>query len=483
MNKIDRREFLRQAAFLTLSASYTHGAESKRTLGKKKVIIIGAGLAGLSAAFELHQAGHEIFILEARTRPGGRVHTLREPFSDGLYAEAGAARIADNHYWTLKYARLFGLKLVHFLPQRKASVLYIAGQRIVVPPDEEVDLSKLPLSLNTEERKGGISQLWALYLGPALNEIGNPGLKDWKADEFAKLDRVTFAEFLHDQGASYDATALLEMPFYKPEDDQISALWWLREAALLVDEKMFYKIQGGNDLLPKSFAARLASKISYGAEVTNIRQDDRSVSVDYLQAGFNKTLSADYLVCAIPFTVLRNIEISPAFASDKQKAIQNYLYDSVTRVFLQTSNRMWEKEGLSGFALTDRPEDIWHPTFDQPGRRGLLLSYRSGPEATRLAALNEKDRIISVSGQMAKIFPGVEKQVETGVSYCWNEDPWARGAYSVLKPGEMISMFPCVSRPEGRIHFAGEHTSIWPGWMQGALDSGNRVAKEISQAS
>ena len=111
----------------------------------------------------------------------------------------------------------------------------------------------------------------------------------------------------------------------------------------------------------------------------------------------------------------------------------------------------------------------------------MLLSYRSGPEATRLSALKEKERITSVSGQMGKIFPGVENQVETGVSYCWNEDPWAKGAYSILKPGEMISMFPCVSRPEGRIHFAGEHTSIWPGWMQGALDSGNRVAKEISQ--
>ena len=268
MNKIDRREFLRQAALLTLSAAYTHGSESKgKTFRKKKVIVVGAGLAGLSAAFELNKAGHEISILEARTRPGGRVHTLREPFSDGLYAEAGAARIADNHYWTLKYTRLFGLKLVPFLPQTKASVLHVAGQRIIVPSGEEVDLSTLPLSLNPEERKGGISDLWALYLGPALNEIGNPELKGWRADAFAKLDQVTFAEFLHDLGASYDATALLEMPFYKPEDDQISALWWLREAALLLNEKMFYKIQGGNDLLPRSFAARLATKISYGAEV------------------------------------------------------------------------------------------------------------------------------------------------------------------------------------------------------------------------
>ena len=100
--------------------------------------------------------------------------------------------------------------------------------------------------------------------------------------------------------------------------------------------------------------------------------------MDYVQAGADKTLSADYLVCAIPFTVLRNIEISPAFAPDKQKAIQNYSYDSVTRVFLQTSNRIWEKEGLSGFALTDRPEDIGIPrSINRESRLAFVLSIRT----------------------------------------------------------------------------------------------------------
>jgi monoamine oxidase len=180
--------------------------------------------------------------------------------------------------------------------------------------------------------------------------------------------------------------------------------------------------------------------------------------------------------------VLRRIEISPPFSPEKQQAIEQHSYESVTREFLQVRNRCWEREGLSGFAVTDLPEDIWHPTFDQAGRRGILVSHRSGVQARQLASLTEVERIAVVSKQVEKVFPGFGETLESGVSYSWDEDEWARGAYSILKPGEMFSLLPHIARPEGRVHFAGEHTSLWPGWMQGALASGHRVAQEIQLA-
>lgn len=450
----------------------------RRTGARKKVIIIGAGLAGLSAAYELTRAGHEALVLEARTRAGGRVYTLHEPFSDGLYAEAGAARIPDTHRWTLQYARRFGLTLVPFSPDGLANAAYIGGKRI----KGRIDLADLPLSLTAEERRVGMAGLWDHYTASALAEIGNPEAKGWLAESLRKFDRLTFAEFLRERGASRDAAAMLEMPYYKPEDDPISALWWLREAALLKGQRREYKIKGGNDLLPGAFAARLAARIRYGAAVVRIEHDAGSISVTYRQAGSTKRLSADYLVCAIPFTTLRRVEISPSFSPEKRQAIEQHSYDSVTRVFLQTSQRRWEREGLSGFATTDLPEEIWHPTFDRAGERALLVSYRSGAQARRLAALAKTERIATVSQQMERVFPGVGETIESGVSYCWDEDEWARGAYSILKPGGMFSLLPHVARPEGRVHFAGEHTSIWPGWMQGALESGNRAAREIGQS-
>ena len=117
------------------------------------------------------------------------------------------------------------------------------------------------------------------------------------------------------------------------------------------------------------------------------------------------------------------------------------------------------------------------------GGRDILVSYLSGAQARRVTAMNRDERITSTLDRFEKIFPGLHENFEGGASYCWDEDEWARGAYSILKPQEMFSLLPHVARPEGRVYFAGEHASAWPGWMQGALESGNRAAKEINAAT
>src|SRR5262245_40849832 len=144
---LTRRDFLWRSviAAAPLAAPSRSQAEWQDRIGRaapsKNVIIIGAGLAGLSAAFELSRLGHEVTLLEARLRPGGRVYTLREPFSDGMYAEAGAARIPDNHQLTLKYIKLFGLTLDPFEPGNLAQVAYIRGRRVKITGGGEVPRS------------------------------------------------------------------------------------------------------------------------------------------------------------------------------------------------------------------------------------------------------------------------------------------------------------------------------------------------------
>jgi monoamine oxidase len=129
----------------------------------KKVLVVGAGLAGLVAAYELTQAGHDVTVLEAQLRPGGRVQTVREPFSDGLYTEAGAARIPDNHDLTLHYAKHFGLTLVPFFPNNLARVFRIGGKRIKSASWTDLDLSQVPLNLTAEERRMGMAGLLQKY--------------------------------------------------------------------------------------------------------------------------------------------------------------------------------------------------------------------------------------------------------------------------------------------------------------------------------
>ncbi len=123
-----------------------------------------------------------------------------------------------------------------------------------------------------------------------------------------------------------------------------------------------------------------------------------------------------------------------------------------------------------------------HPTANQPGPRGILKSYITGPSARRVTALKEDERISFVLQHMEKLFPGAQEHVEGGASKCWDEDQWSRGDYCWFKPGQMTSLLPHIAGPEWRVHFAGEHTSAWICWMQGALESGNRTAREVNEA-
>ena len=140
--------------------------------------------------------------------------------------------------------------------------------------------------------------------------------------------------------------------------------------------------------------------------------------------------------------------------------------------------------GDSGFATTDLPiREVWNSTYKQPGTRGILQAFPISLHSRRLTGMSEKERISFALEQVETIYPGMRENFEGGISKCWDEDEWARGASAYYKPGQLTSLLPHVARPEGRIHFAGEHTSVWiDGWMQGALESGNRVAREINNA-
>jgi monoamine oxidase len=359
----------------------------------KKVLVLGAGMAGLVAAYELSKLGHDVTVLEARTRSGGRVHTLREPFSDGLFAEAGAARIPDNHDLTLKYVKEFQLPLEPFYPQRLNALRFDRGRREEVPID-------------------GFTDAMTGYFG---GELGG-----------------------------------------KPE--------------------RWRKIKGGTDLLPKAFADKLGAKIQYGSPVVRIEQDEKQARVIFLKAAQRQTLAADHVLCTIPFSVLRNID-SPALSASKRDLIKNTHYDAVARVYLQMKNRVWEDKGFNGFVFTEGAIEIWEPTWNQPGPRGILMTYARPGEAERITNLKENERIATTLKQLDGMFGGLRETFERGATKCWLEDEWSRGAWGFVGFGNYLS----ASAADGRIHFAGEHLSPWSSWMQGALWSGLRAVKEIDQ--
>jgi len=449
-----RRDLLKTALIST--TAFGAGRPAKR------ILIAGAGLAGLSAAYELMRSGHQITVLDARDRPGGRVFTLRDAFADGQYGEAGAETFGETHNFVQHYVQAFHLETIPAWNYGKLTSLVLQDGR----------------------RSPSTNELTSKYVEPAVKEIGDPLAPGWlTADLLRRFDKVSMAEMLQSRGASPEEIARLQIMYSDAWDNGTapdSALCLLRDEAIARHGASF-RLRGGNDQLPKALARSLGARVHYRTTLERIRQNTKQVTVTVNTSGRRSQISADYLICAIPFTVLRSIEVSPAFSEGKQRAIRELTYNSVTRVYVQSPTRSWVAEGLSGFAATDLPiGTVWDCTEGQPGARGILECYTSGERARRLASLSEPQRIRTVVENLMKVFPGVSS--EKTVSIAWDSDPLVKGAFAWFKRDQMSTLLPHVARREGRVFFAGEHTSPWFGWMQGALESGNRAAREVNDA-
>lgn len=365
-------------------------APAQVTAAPRKVIVVGAGLAGLAAAYELNKLGHDVTVLEAQDRAGGRVLTIRG-FDEGLYGEAGAARISYEHDITYKYIKEFGLDLIPFYPSQEQFM----------------------------RLRGG------------------------------KVERVAWPKY----------TASLAF------------------AIKLGKQEHWKKIKGGNDLLPKAFAERLAGKIRFESPVTRIEQDAGSVKVSFNEKGGAQTIRGDILIVAIPFTMFSKIEFSPKLSRQKADVIRTITYESASRVLLETRTRFWHSNRLNGFATGQELAEIWEGSFGQAGTHGVLQNYIKYDASLALTRQTPEERLTGAIKGMEKFFPGLGANYVRGFSKCWSEDPWTKGAWGLLA-GDRLE----IGRArEGRILFAGEHLSGHASWMQGALQSGLSAVEAIGK--
>jgi monoamine oxidase len=452
-----------------------------------QVLILGAGMAGLAAGYELMNRGYDVRIIETRDTAGGRVQTLRDGFSQGTYADAGATFLPMEHGLTMYYARLMNLDLAEFSGSELPSVYYVKGRRIAYSPGTAIDW---PYVLTAAEQKMGLAGMQQTYDSPP-SSLGPPVMSAVDAAELEIDDAASLNEFMRTQGASAGAIELLNVGFNQLLGDgpsRYSAAMMLISdhyitRNVLNGQPDLKKIEGGNDLFPKALAAKLGSRIGYSTEVVQIAQDESGAQVTCRDKDGQHDVRADYIICTLPFGVLRDIPVTPAFSSFKSDAVRNLLYTSVTRIFLQMREQFWRPHGQSGLIVSDEPMTMVFPGYDPPSQPGVLGVYLAAGNADRIGALDVDKQIDFALSQIELVYPEVRQNFIAGVSKVWDADPFAKGAYAWFGPAQMSSLLPAVAAPEGRIFFAGDHASTLPGWIQGAIASGLRAAVDIAAAA
>jgi len=475
--RMSRRTFLARAgsALAVATAAEPRAATAQ---GSREALVLGAGLAGLAAAYELKKAGFAVAVLEARSRPGGRVLTWRDPFADGLYAEMGAEYVDATDEFDHRYCKELGLQV---MTARLYDGIFVRGQKLRMDAFKR-EKQALPYAGTEGGRLFGQE---ARYLKRVLALIKDP---ERLPEEVLKLDNLSTVELLLQEGAPEDIAALYtytQATESTARPREMSALAMVRSHRRSFSENTDEgRILGGNDQLPKGLASALKDRILYNRPVRRIVHGPEGAEVFFEENGALRSWKAPHLVVAIPFKVLRDIPVSPSFSPAKMKCIESLSYGHVMKIAMQYRRRFWDEPGSVGQRVfTDTVlRRVYHFSIDQPGPRGILLSFTSGADAEALGRLPEAERLRTAVQEAARIWPEAPEHFEGGAVKYWNEDPWIRGSYSFEGVGQARDFLELARRAEGRVHFAGEHTSVHRASMNGALESGVRAAEEVRRA-
>lgn len=461
----------------------------KKSQSPKRIIIVGAGLAGLVSASLLKDSGHHVTILEANDRIGGRVHTIRSPFSSGLYFNPGAMRIPHTHTLTLEYINKFSLPTNLFINRTLMDLIYTNGIKTrLYTYEQEPSILNYPIAPN--ERGKTAEELLLLVVQPILDFIKQDPDKHWPILEkqFRKHSLGYVLNSYYSDGAIDMIGVLLDLEAFMG----MSFITVLRELSFFTSDVQFYEITGGMDRLPQAFLPQLKEDIHFHQRMTKIVQKNNSVTIHSIHEKTSEpfSITGDLAIVTIPFSAFRFVEIEPyhSFSYMKRKAIREINYMASTKIAIEFKSRFWERAGqFGGKSITDLPiRFTYYPSYGigTEGSAVVLASYTWADEALTWGSFPEEDRIRFALMNLAEIYgQKVYTEFISGASFNWSDNPYSCGAFTAFEPGQETELFPYIKCPEGRVHFAGEHTTHLHGWMQGAIESGIRVAHEVNNLS
>jgi monoamine oxidase len=466
--------------------------------GGRRIIVLGAGIAGMVAAFELRRAGYAVTVLEAQDQAGGRCRTLRAgdtvtevsgatqrvAFAAGQHFNAGPARIPHHHANLLRYCRSFGIELEPFINDNRAALLQ---------DDAAFGGAPRPLRQVQANLRGIVAEIAAKGLARgALDGAVTAGELERLRDllrQFGALDRdLAWKGHVRGGGTAWPGAGDAEGDALPPLDlkEVLRAEFWAyntQHAEEADQAATMLQVVGGVDRIARAFAERLGDVIVTGAEVARLRRIDGGARVEWRDraTGAARTAEAAAVVVTLPAPILA--ELDTDIAPEKRAALRDLVYMPAAKLAFQAP-RFWEEQGIyGGISWTSRDStQVWYPSsgFHQP--RGILIGAYIWDEAPgrRFAALDPVRREAAVRSDLAALHPGVDRLLEAPVSVAWSEMPFLRGAWGEYTAEQRRTIYPAIHRPEPPYLFAGEHCSWLPGWMEGSVLSAHAAVAAIA---
>ena len=438
-----------------------------------RVVVVGAGLAGLRATERLLGAGCSVSLIEAGNRIGGRVRTVREPFDGGQYAESGAEWVDDVHVRMLAALDQYGIRRLG--PGERWTTIrrWIHRNGELLGPDAVFGAE--PTVYDELAEFEGIVE-------SAAAGIDNPAHPDLHP-EATRLDAQSLAD-VADRANLGELARLFKrrdaQGEFASEPTAVSLLFVAQQRAYQRDESengevLSHRVEGGFSRLAAAIGDGLASMISLGEQVLSVEQTADEVLVRTSR----RVLVADHVVLACSLVPLRQVSFLPLMPPPLAAAVHELGYGTVTKTSVQWPTRNWPK----GYTTSDGPaQRVYEPTVDQPGQHGILMSYCGGDGGHQWARMPEPERIALAASEMRAMHRLADGPMN-GFSRAWSIEARYGGAYAVYEPGQVTAHWNVLRQAWGRVHLAGEHVATCTGYMEGALESGETVAARILEGA
>jgi monoamine oxidase len=485
---LTRREVIAGGTGLALAAALSGPLPRALAASQPRIVVVGAGLAGLNCAYQLKRAGIRADVYEASDRVGGRCWSIRE-FTGGQIAEHGGELIDQGHQAIRQLAQSLGLSLDNLLagePNGTEDFYYFDGQ---------------PYSF--EEATDDLKGIWQ-QIHKDTSAASYPTQYNLSTERGRQLDQMSITDWINAYvpgGTSSKLGQLLDIAYnieYGAECSEQSSLNFLYligytgpgQLRVFGKSNEKYHVRGGNDQIPTLLAQALQGQINLGSALTAIKRNaDATYQLTFkLSGGGNSTVTADRVVLALPFSILRTLDYSKAGFSDlKKTAIQELGMGTNSKLHLQFNDRYWYTLGNNGNTYADTGyQNTWEVTRSQPGASGILVDYTGGNIGASFGPENgtEAQRAQQFLDQIDPVLPNLKDHWNgrATIDY-WTGYQWTKGSYSYWKVGQYTKFGGIEGVQEGNVHFCGEHTSVdFQGYLNGGVETGQRAAAEIVSA-